>query len=73
MAKAQRINDHSFWAGKGSKGSVFPMGVKTKSESSAVGAGGEPDYEDTTESIKSAQDMGIGKAKSHPMKPGYRY
>lgn len=73
MARAQRIDDHASWIGKGSKGSVFPMGVKTKMESSAVGAGGQPDYEDTTEEIKSAQDMGIRKAKSHQLKPGYRY
>jgi len=68
----QRIDDHSFWAGKGANGSVFPMGAKTKNESSAEGAGAVSKYEDTTETIKSQQQMGISKAKAHPMKPGYR-
>ena len=68
----QRIDDHSFWAGKGSNGSVFPMGAKVKGESSAEGAGSELDYEDTTEKIKAQQVMGVGKAKAHPMKPLHR-
>ena len=68
----RRIDDHSFWAGKGSNGSVFPMGAKVKNESSAEGAGSVSKYEDTTEAIKSQQQMGIGKAKSHPMKSGHR-
>ena len=67
----RRIDDHSFWAGKGSGGSVLPLGSKMKQESSAEGAGSLGKYEDTTETIKSQQEMGIGKAKSHPMKPGY--
>lgn len=66
------ISDHSFWAGGKSKGSVFPEGVKTKNESSAMGAGKLGKYEDTTETIKSQQEMGISKAKSHPMKSGHR-
>lgn len=69
----RRIDDHSSWVGKGSKGSVFPEGVKTKNESSAEGAGSLSKYEDTTETIKSQQEMGINKAKAHPMKPGHRY
>lgn len=69
----RRIDDHSSWVGKGSKGSVFPEGVKVKNESSAEGAGSLSKYEDTTETIKSQQQMGISKVKSHPMKPGYRY
>ncbi len=68
----QRIDDHSFWAGKGSNGSVFPMGAKVKKESSAEGAGSEMDYEDTTEKIKAQQVMGVGKVKAHPMKPLHR-
>lgn len=68
----RRIDDHSSWIGGGSKGSVFAEGVKIKNESSAEGAGAVGKYEDTTETIKSQQEMGIGKAKSHPMKPGYR-
>ena len=70
----QRIDDHSFWAGKPGKDSRFPDGPhKTKDESSAEGEGSVMRYEDTTEAIKSAQ-MGMGKKiKSHPMKqPGYR-
>ncbi len=69
----RKINDHSFWAGGKSSGSVFPMGVKHKMESSANGAGAENDYEDTTEAIKKGQEMGKAKAMAHPMKAGYRY
>jgi len=68
----RRIDDHSFWAGSKGKDSVLPDGVHTKVESSAVGAGNLPRYEDTTETIKSQQEMGISKAKSRPIKPGYR-
>lgn len=68
----RRIDDHSFWAGGHSKGSVFPEGVHTKDESSAEGAGEVMKYEDTTEAIKGSQEMGKGKVKSHPMKPGTR-
>jgi hypothetical protein len=68
----QKIDDHSFWAGGKSKGSVFPEGVKTKNESTAEGAGGLSKYEDTTEAIKSVQEMGEKKVKSHPLKSGYR-
>lgn len=73
MSGGQRIDDHSFWAGKRSKGSVFPEGVHTKDEASAEGAGTVGKYEDTTQAIKSVQDQGISKAKAHPMKSGYRY
>ena len=69
----RRIDDHSSWVGKGSKGSVFPQGVKTKEYNSAEGSGSLGKYEDTTEAIKSQQDMSIRKAKSHPQKPGHRY
>lgn len=72
MAGGQKINDHSFWAGGRSKESVFPMNSKMKQYSSAEGAGAEMDYEDTTEKIKSQQQMGVAKAKSHQTKPGYR-
>jgi hypothetical protein len=73
MAGGQRIDDHSFWAGKGAKGSVFPDGAKVKMDSSAEGAGKEDYYEDTTAAIKSAQQMGSGKAKSHGVKDNYRH
>lgn len=69
----RRIDDHGFWAGGKSKGSVFPEGVHHKAESSAEGAGKLGMYEDTTETIKSQQDMGIGKAKGHPLKSGNRH
>lgn len=68
----QRIDDQSFWAGKPSKDSVFPMGAKTKDESSAVGAGNMARYEDTTEQIKAQQVAGVGKIKARPMKEHYR-
>lgn len=68
----QRIDDHSFWAGGKSKGSVFPEGAKTKDYSSAEGAGSEMDYEDTTEKIKSQQVEGANKIKARPQKPLYR-
>jgi len=73
MAGGQRIDDHSFWAGGKSKGSVFPEGVKTKNEASAEHAGAEHEYEDTTEAIKRTQDAGAAKAKGRPLKSGYRY
>lgn len=66
------IKDHSFWAGGASKQSPLPDGVKTKSESSATGAGELGKYEDTTEAIKAQQTAGVAKAKGHPMKPGTR-
>jgi hypothetical protein len=68
----QRIDDHSFWAGGKSKESPMPMNSKMKQFSSAEGAGSEMDYEDTTEKIKSQQEMGVKKLKGYPQKPGYR-
>jgi hypothetical protein len=69
----QRIDDHSFWAGKKGKDSVFPDGPhKTKDESSAEGAGSVMVYEDTTEKIRAQQMMGDKKIKERPMKPGTR-
>lgn len=69
----RRIDDHSFWAGGRSKGSVFPEGAKTKHESSAEGFGALSHYEDTTETIKSQQEMNKKKVHGHPQKPGHRY
>ena len=69
----KRIDDHSFWAGKAANGSVFPMGAKTKNESSAEGAGSVIKYEDTTERIKASQDTAKGKVKGHQGRlPEYR-
>jgi len=68
----KRIDDHKFWAGGPGKDMVMPQGVHTKAESSAEGAGSVGKYEDTTEAIHSAQEMGIRKAKAHPQKSEYR-
>lgn len=73
MAGGQRIDDHSFWAGGKGHNSVLPDGPhKTKAEHSAGHDGGLSHYEDTTETIKSQQDMGVKKAKGHPQRPGFR-
>lgn len=73
MAGGRRIDDHSFWAGSKGKDSVFPDGPhKTKTESSAEGAGAENDYEDTTEKVKAQQMLGAGKIKARPMKALHR-
>lgn len=69
----RRINDHSSWVGKGSGGSVLPLGSKMKQMSSATGAGALGAYEDTSEAIKSQQDGVISKAKSQPMKAHFRH
>lgn len=72
MSGGTRIDDHSFWAGKKGKDSVFPDGPhKCKDESSAEGVGNVMKYEDTTEAIKSVQMMSNKKVKGHPMKPGF--
>jgi hypothetical protein len=69
----RKIDDHSSWVGSKGKDAVFPDGPhKTKNYSSAEGAGSLSHYEDTTETIKSQQEMGKSKMKGHPQKPGYR-
>lgn len=70
----RKLTDHSFWAGGKSAGSPFPDGGhKLKAERSAEGAGHvDAMYPDTTEMIHRDQEKGIGKAKAHPIKPGYR-
>lgn len=69
----RRIDDHSFWAGSKGKSSVFPDGPhKTKDEHSANGFGELSHYEDTSEAIKSQQEMNKKKVHSHPQKPGHR-
>ena len=74
ISGGQRIDDHSFWAGKGSAGSVFPDGPhKVKMESSAEGAGSVPKYIDTTEAIRKQQTDGTKQIKGHQGKlPEYR-
>lgn len=70
----RRIDDHSFWGGSKGKASVFPDGPhKVKMESSADSAGSVMKYEDSTEAIRSTQERGEKKVKSHPMKDGNRY
>lgn len=69
----QRIDDHSFWAGGRSKGSVFPEGAKTKNEGDDGHAGYLSKYEDTNSAILEQQHQNVKKAKSHDMKPGFRY
>jgi hypothetical protein len=68
----RKIDDHSFWAGGKSEGSVFPEGVHHKKYTSAEGAGELGKYEDTSEAIHSQQEMGIRKAKAHSVKSEYR-
>ncbi len=65
----QRIDNHSFWAGKPGKDSRFPDGAHTKDESSAEGAGSLMSYEDTTEKIKASQEKAKGKIHSLPRRP----
>lgn len=69
----RHISDHSAWCGKGGKGTVLPDGAKTKQEHSAEGTGHIMDYPDTTEAIHRDQSHADKKAKSQPMKTGYRY
>lgn len=71
MSGGKKISDHAFFGGSGSP--RFPVGNKTKMESSAGGAGHESAYEDTTEAIKRVQDAGDSKAKSHKLKEGFRH
>ena len=70
----RRIDDHTSWMGSKGHNSVLPDGPhKTKAESSSEGFGGLSHYEDTTEAIKSQQEMNKKKVHGHPQKPGHRY
>lgn len=69
----RKIDDHSFWAGSGSKKSVFPEGAKVKHEMSEEGAGGVKHYEDTTELIARTQGKSKAKIHGHEQREGYRY
>lgn len=69
----RRIDDHSFWAGKGSEESVLPLGSKMKRMDSAEGAGEVSRYQDTEQEILRAQEDGERKVDRHRMKDGYRY
>jgi len=68
----RRIDDHSSWIGKGKDGVVYPTGAKMMKESQASSFGGLSHYEDTTESIKSQQNMNTSKVHGHPQKVGHR-
>lgn len=68
----RKINDHGFWAGKAGKDMVMPQGVHTKDESSSEGFGALSHYEDTTETIKSQQEMNKKKVHGHPQKSGHK-
>ena len=72
MAGGQRLDDHSFWAGGKSKGSVFPEGVHTKNESSAEGTGELSTYEDTSEAIRASQELNKRKVHANPARPNYK-
>lgn len=69
----RKISDHSSWMGSAGKDMVLPMGAKTKKETSAEGFGGLSHYEDTTETIKSQQEMAKKDVHKHPMKSGHRH
>jgi hypothetical protein len=68
----RKIDDHGSWIGSGSKESPLPMQSKMKQESSAEGFGALAHYEDTTETIKSQQEMAKKKVHGHPQKAGHR-
>lgn len=68
----QRIDDHSFWAGRGSEKSVLPAETKVKTYSDDGHAAHLTRYEDTAEAIKSQQEEGAKKIKSHQLKTNYR-
>ena len=70
MAGGQKIND------MGGYPHTSEMAMKSKNSlksfTSAEGAGAENEYEDTDAMIKKQQEMGVSKAKAHPLKTGYR-
>ena len=68
----RRIDDHSSWMGSAGKDMIMPMGAKTKTESSATGAGKLGQYEETTEQIKASQEASISKIHGHGRKPHHR-
>jgi len=69
----RKIDDHSFWAGKGNDMNVCPKESKQMKMEDVNGCGDLMRYEDKQERIKEAQQTTVKKVKSHPMKPGYRY
>jgi hypothetical protein len=72
MSAGRRIDDHSFWAGKGDKHSIMPKGVHVKEFPSAGSAGDINRYDDISENIKQTQEEAKSRVKGHPQKPMYR-
>jgi hypothetical protein len=68
----RRIDDHKVWMGAPGKNMVLPDGAKTKGESSATGFGELGLYEDTTEAIKTQQEMNRKQVHSDPRKNYHR-
>ena len=69
---SRRIDDHSFWAGSRSKGSIFPEGAKTQMHDSDGGEGRMMDYPDTDPRIREQQNDNEKKMASHKLKVPYR-
>lgn len=69
----KRIDDHSFFAGKGEKGVVLPKGVHLKAEHDDGAKEHLHKYEDTTEAILAQQELGERQAKKHDQRPMHRY
>jgi hypothetical protein len=72
MSGGQRIDDHSFWAGGRSKGSIFPEGAKVKEQNDSEGSGAVSKYEDTSEAIHGTQMEAKRKVAKHASKFDYR-
>jgi hypothetical protein len=70
---SRRIDDHAFWAGGRSKGSIFPEGAKTQEHASEEGDGTITDYPDTTERIANQQRHNKAQMKKHALKVPNRY
>lgn len=69
---SRKIDDHSFWAGKGNK-YPLPDGAKMKGISDVEGDGGMSNYPDTEEAIASNQKHAASKMRSHTLHPPERY
>lgn len=64
---SRRIDDHGFWAGSKSKGSIFPEGAKTQAHDSDGGEGAMHDYPDTDPEIRKQQGLNEKKMSSHKL------
>lgn len=61
---ARRIDDHSFFAGKGSKSSPLPEGCHSKYMESGEGSGDLKVYQDTAGQVEALQDKNVSKMKA---------